>query len=91
MAGNELALTAREYDLLVHFMSHPGTAMTREDLLRDVWGWDFGDTSTVTVHVKRLRAKLSADPGGHRRITTVWGVGYRFQPAEPSRTSAEPC
>ncbi|WP_405984241.1 response regulator transcription factor [Streptomyces sp. NBC_00872] len=76
--GRELALTLREFDLLAHFLRHPDRAHGREDLMRDVWGWDFGDLSTVTVHVRRLRAKIEDDPGRPRLIQTVWGVGYRF-------------
>ncbi|WP_330333677.1 response regulator transcription factor [Streptomyces sp. NBC_00536] len=76
--GTELALTLREFDLLAHFLRHPGRAIGREDLMREVWGWDFGDLSTVTVHVRRLRAKIEDDPGSPRLIQTVWGVGYRF-------------
>ncbi|MFF8268404.1 response regulator transcription factor [Streptomyces sp. NPDC016562] len=73
-----LALTVREFDLLAHFLSHPGRAHRREDLMREVWGWEFGDLSTVTVHVRRLRAKIEDDPAQPRFIQTVWGVGYRF-------------
>ncbi|WP_329377463.1 response regulator transcription factor [Streptomyces sp. NBC_01351] len=79
--GGELALTLREFDLLAHFLRHPGLALGREELMRDVWGWDFGDLSTVTVHVRRLRAKIEDDPALPRLIQTVWGVGYRFDPA----------
>lgn len=50
--------------------------------MRRVWGWDFGDLSTVTVHVRRLRAKIEQDPARPRLIETVWGVGYRFEPGE---------
>lgn len=78
--GRELALTLREFDLLAHFLRHPGRAHGREELMREVWGWDFGDLSTVTVHVRRLRAKVETDPGRPRLIQTVWGVGYRFDP-----------
>ena len=78
-----LALTAREYDLLVFFMRHPRQAFAREELLEQVWNWKFGDTSTVTVHVRRLREKLEANPVQPRRIATVWGVGYRYEPGEP--------
>lgn len=77
--GTALSLTAREFDLLVHFMTHPGKAFTRVELMCQVWGWDFGDTSTVTVHVRRLREKVETDPGEPRRLATVWGVGYRWQ------------
>ncbi|MFE2237472.1 response regulator transcription factor [Streptomyces sp. NPDC059442] len=80
--GAELALTLREFDLLAYFLEHPATAHTREELMRRVWGWDFGDLSTVTVHVRRLRAKIEDDPARPRRIRTVWGVGYRFEAEE---------
>ncbi|WP_405796312.1 response regulator [Streptomyces longwoodensis] len=79
--GTELALTLREFDLLAFFLRHPGRAYGREDLMREVWGWDFGDLSTVTVHVRRLRGKVEDDPGRPRLIQTVWGVGYRFDPS----------
>ncbi|MEU4087517.1 response regulator transcription factor [Streptomyces aureus] len=78
--GAELALTLREFDLLSFFLRHPGRAFSREDLMREVWGWDFGDLSTVTVHVRRLRGKVEDDPARPRLIQTVWGVGYRFEP-----------
>ena len=61
-------------------MRHPRQAFTREQLLEQVWNWSFGDTSTVTVHVRRLREKLERDPTLPRRIVTVWGVGYRYEP-----------
>ena len=73
-------LTAKEFDLLAHMAVHPGHVYTREHLLRAVWGYDyFGDDSTVTVHVRRLREKLEPDPARPRYVTTVWGVGYRFE------------
>ncbi|MER5406256.1 response regulator transcription factor [Streptomyces sp. NPDC002769] len=81
----ELALTTREFDLLAFFLRHPGRVFSREDLMREVWGWDFGDLSTVTVHVRRLRGKVEDDPARPRLIQTVWGVGYRFD----ATTSAE--
>ncbi|SCK09129.1 DNA-binding response regulator, OmpR family, contains REC and winged-helix (wHTH) domain [Streptomyces sp. WMMB 714] len=77
-ARGPLALTLREFDLLAHFLRNPGRAFSREELMTHVWGWDFGDLSTVTVHVRRLRHKVEADPAHPRLITTVWGVGYRF-------------
>ncbi|MHB9755951.1 response regulator transcription factor [Streptomyces sp. BYX5S] len=87
--GAELALTLREFDLLAFFLRHPGQAYTREDLMREVWGWDFGDLSTVTVHIRRLRGKVEADPARPRLIRTVWGVGYRFEPdSEPDAQEA---
>ncbi|MER6467309.1 response regulator transcription factor [Streptomyces collinus] len=76
--GAELALTLREFDLLAFLLRHPGRAFAREELMREVWGWDFGDLSTVTVHVRRLRGKVEDDPARPRLIRTVWGVGYRF-------------
>ena len=82
-AGSELALTAREFALLDWFLRHPGVAHRREDLIRHVWGWDFGDQSTVTVHVRRLREKVEAQPSAPRRLVTVFGVGYRWDPTPP--------
>ena len=79
--GRPLALTAREYDLLRFLMANPGTAYSREDLLQQVWGWSFGDQSTVTVHVRRLREKVERDSTMPERLVTVWGVGYRWEPA----------
>ncbi|MEH1055517.1 response regulator transcription factor [Micromonospora sp. CPCC 206171] len=80
--GRELALTLREFDLLAHLMRHPARAFRRAELLERVWGWSFGDQSTVTVHVRRLREKIEADPADPRRIVTVWGVGYRYEPID---------
>jgi DNA-binding response OmpR family regulator len=82
LAGTELALTLREFDLLVYLMRHPFRALRRSDLLKQVWGWNFGDQSTVTVHVRRLREKIETDPADPRRIVTVWGVGYRYEPTD---------
>ncbi len=79
--GRELALTSREFDLLRFLVSHPRTAWSRDQLLAEVWGWTFGDQSTVTVHVRRLREKVEADPTTPTRLVTVWGVGYRWEPA----------
>jgi len=78
--GQRLALTAREYDLLVHLLQHPREAFSRTQLLSRVWGWEYGDHSTVTVHVRRLREKVERDPTEPRRIVTVFGVGYRYEP-----------
>ena len=80
LAGAELALTSREFDLLAFLLAHPGRAFTRAELLAQVWGWEFGDQSTVTVHVRRLREKVEADPTQPRRIATIWGTGYRYDP-----------
>jgi len=79
--GRRLALTAREYDLLRFLVANPGTAYSREDLLQQVWGWSFGDQSTVTVHVRRLREKVESDSTMPERLVTVWGVGYRWEPS----------
>ncbi|MGM0385743.1 MAG: response regulator transcription factor [Actinomycetota bacterium] len=80
-SGNELALTAREFDLLAWFLTHPGRAVGREELMREVWHWEYGDESTVTVHVRRLREKLERDPAHPERLVTVFGVGYRWDSA----------
>jgi DNA-binding response OmpR family regulator len=79
--GDALALTVREFDLLAFLMGNPRRAWTRADLLGRVWGWQFGDQSTVTVHVRRLREKIEPDPTEPSRVLTVWGVGYRYEPA----------
>jgi DNA-binding response OmpR family regulator len=74
-------LTRKEYDLLELLASTPGRTFTRIELLENVWdsAWD-GDSSTVTVHIRRLREKLEDDPSEPRHLVTVWGVGYRFEP-----------
>jgi DNA-binding response OmpR family regulator len=82
LVGQELALTVREFELLAFLIQHPGRAFTRSELLEQVWGWTFGDHSTVTVHVRRLREKVEGDPTVPRRIATVWGVGYRYDRKE---------
>ncbi len=79
LAGRATPLTGREFDLLTFFVSKPGVALSRDDLLQQVWGWSFGDKSTVTVHVRRLREKIEADPTSPTRLLTVWGVGYRWE------------
>ena len=78
--GVDMRLTAREFDLLVYLLDHPGEALSRDQLLQDVWEWNFGDKSTVTVHVRRLREKVEPDPAEPSRLVTVWGVGYRWEP-----------
>jgi DNA-binding response OmpR family regulator len=83
LGGAVVALTARELELLVFLMRHPGQAFRREELLQNVWGYRYGDTSTVTVHVRRLREKVEPDPAHPTRIATVWGVGYRWQGIAP--------
>jgi two-component system response regulator ResD len=76
-----VSLTNREFELLLFFMTHADTVFSREELLKQVWRWDFGDLSTVTVHVKRLRSKL----GDQHRVQTVWGRGYLWSSDERPR------
>ncbi len=79
MRGEHATLTAREFDLLHHLASNPGRLYTRDHLMEVVWGYAFSiDTSTVTVHVRRLREKVESDPAHPRYLQTVWGVGYKF-------------
>lgn len=80
LAGSELNLTLREFDLLAHFVSHPNVVMSRTELMGAVWGWNYGDSTTVTVHVRRLRGKIEPDPSNPSRLATVWGRGYRWEP-----------
>jgi DNA-binding response OmpR family regulator len=81
IGDRDIKLTRKEYDLLEHLAASPGVTFTRTQLLEDVWdfAWD-GDSATVTVHVRRLREKIEDEPSEPRRIVTVWGVGYRFEP-----------
>lgn len=80
MDGEPVTLRAKEYDLLVELARRPGVVFSREKLLQDVWGYDFfGDSGTIDVHVRRLRAKLNDDSSNPRFIETVWGVGYRMK------------
>jgi len=81
--GEALTLTATEFELLWCLASHPRVVFSRQQLLSRVWGYEAGldaGTSTVTVHVRRLREKIERDPSAPALITTVWGVGYRFEP-----------
>jgi DNA-binding response OmpR family regulator len=74
-------LTGREFDLLRYLASHPGETFTREQLMTAVWGYAIpGDTSTVTVHMRRLRTKVERDPSRPRHLVTAWGTGYKFEP-----------
>ena len=77
-----MALTAKEFDVLVHLASHPRQVFSRAQLLAAVWDSspEYQDPATVTVHVRRLRNKIEHDPEHPRFIATVWGVGYRFEP-----------
>jgi len=80
-AGAEIALTQLEFDLLAFLAARPGQAFSRDQLMEHVWGSDgFSDTGTVTVHVRRLRAKLGEEEEGPDLIETIWGIGYRFRP-----------
>ncbi len=79
--GTPLSLSAREFDLFSFLLKHPERAFTREELLGSVWGWSYGDLSTVTVTMRRLREKVEDDPTHPRILQTVWGVGYRLVPA----------
>ena len=77
--GEEVQLTQREFDVLLFMARHAGQAFTRDQLMDHVWQYSFySDTSTVTVHIRRLRAKLESDPEHPHFIETVWGLGYRF-------------
>jgi DNA-binding response OmpR family regulator len=79
--GRSVILTAKEFDLLWLFARHPQQVFTREQLLNQVWGYEFyGDESTVTVHIRRLREKIEPDAANPAYIQTVWGVGYKFEP-----------
>lgn len=78
IGGTAVDLTQREFDLLAFLMEHPKEVFRREVLLEHVWGYTFGDTSTVTVHVRRLREKIEPDPAKPTYVQTVWGVGYKF-------------
>ena len=82
--GKGVSLTAKEFDLLWFLLRHPRQVFTRQQLLDQVWGYEFyGDESTVTVHVRRLREKLEPNPSKPNYVQTVWGVGYKFEaPAE---------
>jgi DNA-binding response OmpR family regulator len=79
--GAPLDLTAKEFDLLLFLARNPHQVFTRQQLLDHVWGYDyFGDASTVTVHMRRLREKVERDPARPAHILTVWSVGYKFEP-----------
>jgi DNA-binding response OmpR family regulator len=81
VGGEPVRLTRKEFDLLRYLASRPGVTFSRTQLLEEVWdfAWD-GDSSTVTVHVRRLREKIELDPSEPRHLVTVWGIGYRFEP-----------
>ncbi|PKO14353.1 MAG: DNA-binding response regulator [Chloroflexi bacterium HGW-Chloroflexi-10] len=79
--GQEISLTAKEFDMLHHMALHPRQVFTRDQMLESVWGLsDFIDPGTVTVHIRRLREKIEEDPAYPVHLVTVWGVGYKFEP-----------
>jgi DNA-binding response OmpR family regulator len=79
--GQAIELSANEFDLLYFLASHPRQVFTRQQLLDHVWHYAYlGDTSTVTVHMSRLRKKVEVDPANPRRLRTVWNIGYKFEP-----------
>lgn len=79
--SGQLAVTAREFDLLYYLASHAGQVFSREQLMDTVWDYTYaGDAETVTVHMRRLRTKIETDPSRPRYLKTVWGVGYKFEP-----------
>ena len=78
--GRAVDITAREFDLLHVLASRPGQVFTRDQLMNDVWDYTYaGDASTVTVHIRRLRAKVEQDPARPKYLKTVWGVGHKFE------------
>jgi DNA-binding response OmpR family regulator len=80
VGGEPVHLKPKEFDVLVYFMRNPGRVFTREQLLNDIWGYEFaGDTRTVDVHVRWLRQKIEENPGEPKRLVTVRGTGYRFE------------
>lgn len=78
VSGRETPLTTREYELLLYLVRNPDRVISRDEILREVWRWGFGDPSTVTVHVRRLREKIEDDPRNPAHLRTEWGAGYRF-------------
>ena len=82
--GADVELTGREYELLLFLLKNPDRVISRDEMLRDVWGWSAGDASTVTVHIRRLREKIEADPRDPVYLRTEWGTGYRFTPSGSS-------
>ncbi len=81
LQGEEISLTAKEFDLIYHLARHPRQVFTRDHLLENIWGLsDYIDPGTVTVHIRRLREKIEPNPAQPRHLVTVWGVGYKFEP-----------
>ncbi|KRE96460.1 PhoP family transcriptional regulator [Paenibacillus sp. Soil766] len=83
--GKEIELTVKEFELMHLFAAHPEQVFSRNQLLNKVWDINYyGDTTTVTVHIRRLREKIEPNPSQPRYIKTVWGIGYKFEGREPS-------
>lgn len=81
LSGNDVPLTAKEFDLLYLLAQHPKQVYTREQLLERIWGGaEYIDPGTVTVHIRRVREKIESEPSNPARLVTVWGVGYKFEP-----------
>jgi DNA-binding response OmpR family regulator len=79
--SGDVTLTAKEFDLLFHLATHANQVFTRDQLMTSIWDYEYpGETSTVTVHIRRLRSKIEPDPSRPRHLKTVWGVGYKFEP-----------
>ena len=79
--SDDVELTGREYELLLFLLKNPDRVISRDEMLREVWGWSTGDASTVTVHIRRLREKIEANPRDPVYLRTEWGKGYRFTPS----------
>ena len=77
--GKDCPFTAKEYDLLLFFAENPNRVFSREQLFERIWGSNYGDLATVTVHVRRIREKIEQDPANPQILETVWGAGYRFR------------
>jgi len=81
ISGEDIPLTAKEFDMLYLLAQHPKQVYTREQLLDRIWGGaEYIDPGTVTVHIRRVREKIESDPSNPTRLVTVWGVGYKFEP-----------
>ena len=78
--GRRVVVSTREFELLRHLVSHPGVAMTPDDIYKEVWGSHYGDLTAVAVYVRRLRLKIEDDPSNPRYLQTIHGRGYRFNP-----------
>lgn len=91
VGDSPLSLTTREYELFLYLARHPDRPLGRDEILRDVWQWNAGDASTITVHVRRLREKIEPDARFPVYLRTEWGTGYRFTPrGDRSPAASEP-